>query len=92
MHTWKEIEKMNVTKEELFKNENIKFDYSLPQDWLNDFSNFCEKYGIKISYDMISGTTVWGYTDENYYGFPIFACVEVYTEYMVYLINKFQEK
>lgn len=88
MYQWKDLEKLNYTKEELFANEKIKFDYSLPQDWLNSFSDFCKKYGINLSYDMISSTTVWGYTKENYYGFPIFACVEVYIEYMTYLVNK----
>ena len=88
MYTIEQLKEERMSKEELFDGSNFSFDYSMPQDWLNDFSDWCKKYQPEISYDLIHSTTVWAYTGKHYYGFPVFECIEVYITYLQYLVNK----
>lgn len=88
MFTIEELKEKRMSKEEMFKNGNFSFDYSLPQDWLNEFSDWCKKFKSELTYDIILSTTIWAFTPTNFYGFPVFGCLEVYEEYLVYLRNK----
>lgn len=74
------IMKMNVTKEELFKDARFDFDYSLPQEWLNAFSNQLKKLPQtkRLTYDVIRSTTVWLEMDGFTFGRPVSICKEVH--------------
>lgn len=89
MKRLKELIENPMSKEELFRDSTFSFDYSLPQDWLNEFSLWCKTFNIpEMSYDVILSTTIWAFTEKNYYGFPVFGCLEVYEAYLSYLRNK----
>jgi hypothetical protein len=79
--TLKQIEKMLVPKGELFqtlKNEGMKFDYALPQDWLNDLADYCRVYFPNVTRDLITSTTVWVYASQGFtFGDAFTACTEV---------------
>ena len=68
-----------TTKEDLFSSIDGVFDYALPQIWLNNFSEWCEKQGAHhLTYDLIRSTTVWSYTKPMpTHGRPVSACREV---------------
>ena len=70
MYSIKQLEKMRITKQELFKNES-KFDYNLPQTWLN---NTCKK--LDVDYQLLRSTTVWSYKN-NRFGEPLSLCQEI---------------
>jgi hypothetical protein len=88
MYTIEELKEKRMSKEELFKGINFSFDHSLPQDWLDEFSNWCKIYYPEITYDIILSTTIWAYTQNNFYGFPVFGCLEVCEKHFYYLRNK----
>lgn len=74
-YTISELEKMRISKGELFKDmEKIKtFDYTLPQEWLNNFSLWCKMSDFNINYELIRSTTVWLYPENK----PVSMCTEV---------------
>lgn len=77
-YTYSELNQMRQTKGELFaqlQREGIEFDYALPQDWLNEFSAYCEKHNPIVTYHLISSTTVWAYG--NVFGTPVTVCSDV---------------
>ena len=88
MYTIEQLKEKRMSKEELFEGNNFFFDYSLPQDWLNEFSDWCKKYRLELTYDVILSTTIWAFTTINHFGFPVFGCLEVHEEYFIYLRNK----
>jgi hypothetical protein len=71
--TYETLTNMNVSKDDIFKELSITFDYALPQDWLDMLANLPGA----PSYDAILSTTVWGYPPGNIMGIPITACIEV---------------
>ena len=72
--TYETLTNMDVTtKECMFKDMKIPFDYALPQDWLNRIA----RLPGAPSYNAILSTTVWAYPPGNIMGIPITACVEV---------------
>jgi len=75
-----EIEEMHVDKMELAKLMGLKetdgtFDYSLPQQWLNEQTKESE-----LSYDLILSTTFWVYDKDQNFGHPVSGCTEVQQE------------
>jgi len=84
--TLETLESMQVSKGKLFESVKDTFDYSLPQDWLNDFSQYCNLHqsikSIENAYHIILSTTVWVYPKNNYFGKPLFACTEVKKAYI----------
>ena len=79
MFTSIEIEKLNCTKERLSKLLKLKtFDYALPQDWLNDFSEYS-----RFNYNFILHTTFWCY--DFIYGKPVSACTAINKEIEKYM-------
>ena len=70
--TYETLTNMNVSKDDIFKELSITFDYALPQDWLYNLASLS-----KVTYGMILSTTVWAYPPGNIMGIPITACVEV---------------
>lgn len=88
MKTLKELYEGKVSKSELFEDSKFTFDYSLPQGWLDEFSDWCKKFVPDINYTIILSTTIWAYTEKNYFGFPVFGCLEVYETFISYLRNK----
>ena len=76
--TMEQLHVLRLTKGDCF--EGVKnIDYALPQDWLNDFSNWCksrQRYQ-HVTYDMILSTTVWSYPTNQ----PMTCCAEVHWAY-----------
>jgi hypothetical protein len=80
LFTIEELEKMQITKGQLSKYlpmEKIRaFDYAMPQNWLDNFSEYMGKY----YYNLILGSTFWVYSDEMpgfSWGAPLSLCKEV---------------
>jgi hypothetical protein len=75
-----ELDNIRKTKKELFEQLADEFDYTLPQDWLNDFADWCVVNYPNVTYDLIRSTTVWSYAQGNYIsGFPVTVSKEVDT-------------
>ena len=82
----------NATKGELFKELDCVHDFALPQQWLDDFTDFITNrenvskfntsaYREEI-YNLIRSTTVWAYpTDCSTSGCPITVSIEVYDSF-----------
>ena len=82
-----ELEEMQISKAEFFEGLQIDYDFALPQNWLNAFSDWCAKNCPDVSYSMIRSTTVWGYPERDCDSFlpgPIFACSEVFDAFRLY--------
>lgn len=77
-YTFKQLEKMNLTKFDLFRPTPEGYDYALPQQWLNEFSQWCKDNGESVTYDGIRSTTCW---DCNQWK-PAFAVKEVRQAYL----------
>lgn len=73
------LERMNITKGELFKGLEGVFDYALPQGWLDHFSEWCKVNAPRLTYGWITFTTVWSYGKGDLLGGPVSACNEVHT-------------
>lgn len=71
-YTYKQLIKMRITKEQLFKNMPDSFDFALQQNWLNNISNGNDKL-----YRLILSTTVWSYPAGCIFGKPFSACIEI---------------
>jgi len=74
----KELQSSKIKKPELAKKINLRFafDFSLPQEWLNAFT---EK--SKLEYSLIRSTTFWVYNGlNNICGYPVSGCTEVQEE------------
>lgn len=84
----KTLESMHVTKGELFASVKNTFDYAIPQDWLNNFADYCETWNKNITYDLIRSTVVWEYPKDSIFGRPLFACTEVKKAYIKMLFYK----
>ena len=84
--SWKDI---SGTKGDLFANHPEPFDIALPQDWLNDFSNWCktEVFHKNVTYNMIRETVIWSYVD-GAMGSPVTCCTEVLEAYKKYRRDK----
>ena len=69
-YTIEQLEKMNVSKGDLFKDFfKVKtFDYALPQNWLDNFVNWSS-----LPYHLVLSTTVWIYPENK----PMSICTEV---------------
>jgi len=94
--TLKQLQSLEMSKEECFENViGGSFDYALPQQWLNEFADWCkansqklhkDKSGCsRVTYDVIASTTVWHYppyTEGN--SGPLTCCAEVYYAYLRY--------
>ena len=80
------LESLNVTKEQLFKEMTITFDYALPQDWLNALASLPGA----PSYNTIISTTVWAYPPGLFAGIPVTCCIEV--QQAINKLNKKREK
>ena len=70
MYSITQLNKMKITKEELFKNES-DFDYSLPQTFINNIIK-----NTDIDYQLLRSTTVWSYKN-NRFGEPLSLCQEI---------------
>ena len=70
MYSITQLNKMKITKEELFKNES-DFDYALPQTFINDIIK-----NTDIDYQLLRSTTVWSYK-KNRFGEPLSLCTEI---------------
>ena len=79
--TYETLTNMNVSKDDIFKELSITFDYALPQDWVDRLAMLSP-----VTYRMILSTTVWGYPPGNIMGIPITCCIEVQQA-----INKFNK-
>ena len=63
---------------EHFDNYPHPYDCAKPQDWLNEFSKWCDSYHQKVTYDIIRSTTVWSYDPTaSVFGVPVTCCKEV---------------
>ena len=82
--SWSEIVSLgDCSKGELFANVETRFDYALPQSWLDAFATWArERAYPEASYSQILGTTVWQYIDGV--GTPMMKCKEVYIAYSAY--------
>lgn len=80
-----DLNSFEITKGDIFEYCNFSFDYNVPQDWLNEFSDWCKVYQPEITYDLILSTTVWAFPKGNHFGNPIFGCVEVMWAYISYM-------
>ena len=65
-----------------------RFDYALPQPWLDSFAKWCSfsTWHLDVTYDLILSTTVWHYpkaTGPDNVG-PVTCCAEVYQAYKEY--------
>ena len=63
-----------LTKADLIKKaglQDVTFDYSLPQGWLDHFSDISQ-----FSYNEILSTTVWIYPENK----PFSVCLEIQNE------------
>ena len=76
-----ELDSMRITKRQLAektflakweKEGRCAFDYSLPQQWLDDF---VERSGL--DYNLVLSTTFWVYPEGSTFGYPISGCHEV---------------
>jgi len=79
-----QLKALVISKQECFANLGKTFDYALPQDWLNDFSDWCKCHPMRsfvVTYDAISSTTVWIYPESM----PATCCSEVYYTYCRYV-------
>lgn len=85
--SYETLNQMRVSKGELFQDCKFTFDYALPQDWLNDFAEWCNKYHPIITYHLIASTTVWAYPKGLFYGLPVSVCSEVHNAYVTYISN-----
>ena len=67
------------SKGETFDQCPFTFDYALPQQWLDEFADWCSDNGLEnITYHLILGTTVWGYPETHRtFGCPVTCCCEV---------------
>lgn len=74
-----ELQDMNPTKMELFEDLKECYDFALPQQWLDNFSKWCEVNFVDVTYSLIRGTTVVGYKDS--FGEFITRCTEVFDAY-----------
>ena len=73
--TAEKIKEMRISKADLFEGvESI--DFALPQEWLNEFSDWVERKTGNKAYDLIRSTTVWKYS--GILGSPMTRCEEVY--------------
>lgn len=72
-----ELEKMLVTKKELFQDLEEEFDFGLNQQWLNEFSKWCEVNFLDVNYHLIRSTTVTSYDNGNW-GQLVTRCTEVF--------------
>ena len=75
---FEQLKALNISKGEAFDNLGHPYDAALPQDWLNDFADWCCNNPDRargVDYDRIRSTTVWGYGDET--SGPITCCREV---------------
>jgi hypothetical protein len=74
---------MRISKGELFQDlMKVKtFDFALPQEWLDNFSNRhqCKLKGI--TYELIRSTTVWTYPESK----PLSLCTEVQEQIDLYM-------
>jgi|TARA_R110002096_G_scaffold321278_4_gene515373 hypothetical protein len=81
------LKSLRLSKEEAFSGLSDTFDYALPQNWLNDFADFCIESDSVVSYDLIRSTTVWEYPVMRPIRFlgsysqsgPVTCCEEVYS-------------
>ena len=71
-----QLTNLRASKGELFAKYPDTVDYALPQNWLNDFADFCRSRFPKVTYDLIRSTTVWAYPQNGYHG-PVTCCREV---------------
>lgn len=58
------------SREKLFQDDALTFDYALPQTWLDDF---VKRSGLE--YHLVLGTTIWAYLG-TVQG-PVSCCIEV---------------
>ena len=84
--TIKQLESLGINKGECFDNYDCdNFDYALPQDWLNDFANWCRDNRMlcgdtSLTYDLIRSTIIWIYPENE----PCTCCHEVYLAFQKY--------
>ena len=74
--TIKELNAKCMSKMDAFKDLDCTFDFALPQGWLNEFADWCEKHAPEVSYHLILSSTVWAYPSGGFGG-PITCCSEV---------------
>lgn len=86
LKTFDQIRKLHSTKSELFENLKSTFDYSLPQNWLDSFANWCKENNHDTGYYKIMGTTVWAYSDQ--YRGPVTCCSEVYDSWLLWELEQ----
>ena len=79
-----ELQDMRISKGELFFDLKGSFDYALPQEWLERFSDWCSINFVDVTYDLIRGTTVTAYSDSGYCEF-VTRCTEVFDAYEMWL-------
>ena len=73
--TLETLQSMKVSKESIFKDMSITFDFALPQTWLDSLADTPRA----PNYQTILSTTVWAYPPGSVMGMPITACIEVQT-------------
>ena len=84
--TLKKLSTLSVSKYDLFGGSDmpLHYDHALPQQWLNDFSNWLKNEGSDITYDLIRSTTVWDCKENK----PISMCYEVSNAWQDYKGSK----
>jgi hypothetical protein len=79
-----ELNSLNKTKSQIFQEIGFSFDCVLPQNWLDDFSEWCKLNHRELTYHLILSTTVWAYPPKFFNGLPISCCKEVTSAYKEY--------
>lgn len=90
LQTAAELTRAGISKAEAFKTlneqEDVSFDYALPQPWLDAFAKWCETHYPDISYHLILSTTVATYHKSQLGEVFCTRCSEVYGAYYAFRI------
>ena len=84
-----ELKSLRLSKDEAFAGLSDTFDYAMPQNWLNEFADFCIDRDSVVSYDLIRSTTVWAYPaiGSGLQSGPVTCCEEVYSAHKEWLAD-----
>lgn len=87
MHSSAALTARHLSKQEIFEDCPATYDFALPQNWLNDFSEWCECHFRGVTYDLIRSTCVWVYPERYACGEPMTCCLEVLKAYEGWVKN-----
>lgn len=79
-YTLASLKTSNCTKLDLFPQDIMEgmgyrtYDYALPQQWLDEFADYCREHYTQVTYNLILSSCVWAYGDTQG---PVTCCYEV---------------